>query len=412
MIAMRSRNVPALRLEGFDGEWELKAIGDLSGRTYGGGTPSSDEPGYWSGDIPWIQSSDVAEQGVAPVAPRKHITREAISRSAAMQIPADSVAVVTRVGVGKVSFMPFPYATSQDFVSLSDLSGDPEYIALTVKRRMEGLADQLQGSTIKGITKTELLNQAVYFPPTLEEQQAIGAIFTNLDAAINQHTKKHQALQQAKTALMQRMFPQEEGQTVPELRLDGFDGEWESTTVDAVANVVGGGTPSTSNPSFWDGDIDWYSPNEVGSDIVAKPSNRRITSEGLHASSAQLLPAHRTILYTSRASIGHTAILEHPATTNQGFQSLVLRSGMDTYFVYSLTPLITRKAIKIASGSTFLEISAKALGSIEIPIPPTLEEQQAIGAVFTRLDTLISTEAKCIESLKQTKTALLQQMFI
>ena len=156
MIAMRSRNVPALRLEGFDGEWELKAIGDLSGRTYGGGTPSSDEPGYWSGDIPWIQSSDVAEQGVAPVAPRKHITREAISRSAAMQIPADSVAVVTRVGVGKVSFMPFPYATSQDFVSLSDLSGDPEYIALTVKRRMEGLADQLQGSTIKGITKTEL----------------------------------------------------------------------------------------------------------------------------------------------------------------------------------------------------------------------------------------------------------------
>ncbi|MDK8898780.1 MULTISPECIES: restriction endonuclease subunit S [Corynebacterium] len=167
---MHSHNVPALRLEGFDGEWELKAIGDLSERTYGGGTPSSDEPGYWSGDIPWIQSSDVAEQGVAPVAPRKHITEEAISRSAAMQIPADSVAVVTRVGVGKVSFMPFPYATSQDFVSLSDLSGDPEYIALTVKRRMEGLADQLQGSTIKGITKTELFNQAVYFPPALEEQ--------------------------------------------------------------------------------------------------------------------------------------------------------------------------------------------------------------------------------------------------
>src|SRR5699024_11236654 len=67
-------------------------------------------------------------------------------------------------------------------------------------------------------------------PPTLEEQQAIGAIFTNLDAAINQHTLKHQALQQSKTALMQRMFPQE-GQTVPELRLEGFSGEWEKTTL-------------------------------------------------------------------------------------------------------------------------------------------------------------------------------------
>src|SRR5699024_2069526 len=67
-------------------------------------------------------------------------------------------------------------------------------------------------------------------PPTLEEQQAIGAIFTNLDAAINQHTLKHKALQQSKTALMQRMFPQE-GQTVPELRLEGFSGEWEKTTL-------------------------------------------------------------------------------------------------------------------------------------------------------------------------------------
>lgn len=200
------QTVPELRLDGFDGEWELKAIGDLSGRAYGGGTPSSDEPGYWSGDIPWIQSSDVAEQGVAPVAPRKHITREAISRSAAMQIPADSVAVVTRVGVGKVSFMPFPYATSQDFVSLSDLSGNPEYIALTVKRRMEGLADQLQGSTIKGITKTELLNQAVYFPPTLEEQQAIGAVFTRLDTLISTEAKCIESLKQTKTALLQQMF--------------------------------------------------------------------------------------------------------------------------------------------------------------------------------------------------------------
>lgn len=69
MVAMHSHNVPALRLEGFDGEWELKAIGDLSERTYGGGTPSSDEPGYWSGDIPWIQSSDVAEQGGRPGRP-------------------------------------------------------------------------------------------------------------------------------------------------------------------------------------------------------------------------------------------------------------------------------------------------------------------------------------------------------
>ena len=206
MFPQEGQTVPELRLEGFSGEWEPVTFGELSGRTYGGGTPSSDEPSYWSGDIPWIQSSDVAEDGVAPVVPRKHITREAISCSATMQIPANSVAVVTRVGVGKVSFMPYSYATSQDFVSLSDLSGHPEYIALTVKRRMEGLADQLQGSTIKGITKVELLNQSVHFPPTLEEQQAIGAIFTNLDQLIAAEAQYIASLKQAKTALLQRMF--------------------------------------------------------------------------------------------------------------------------------------------------------------------------------------------------------------
>ena len=73
--------------------------------------------------------------------------------------------------------------------------------------------------------------------------------------------------------------------------------------------------------------------------------------------------------------------------------------------MYSLTPLITRKALKISSGSTFLEISAKALGTIEIPVPPTLEEQQAIGAIFTNLDAAINQHTLKHKALQQAKTA-------
>ncbi|MGV0419480.1 restriction endonuclease subunit S [Corynebacterium segmentosum] len=391
----------------------MKAIGDLSGRTYGGGTPSSDEPGYWSGDIPWIQSSDVAEQGVAQVAPRKHITKEAISRSAAMQIPADSVAVVTRVGVGKVSFMPFPYATSQDFVSLSDLSGDPEYIALTVKWRMEGLADQLQGSTIKGITKTELLHQAVYFPPTLEEQQAIGAIFTNLDAAINQHTTKHQVLQQAKTALMQRMFPQA-GQAVPELRLDGFDGEWEKTAMSNIASFSKGSGYSKNDfrasgtPLFHYGRL--YTNYQLAVTTVDTFAQMRPGST-LSRGNEVLIP-----------SSGETA--EDIATACALLQAGVILGGDlnivrpkpdydNVFLALSFSQGVTKAALKQkAQGKTVVHIHNSDIRSLDVFIPPTLEEQQAIGAVFTRLDTLITTEAKYIESLKQAKSALLQQMFI
>ncbi len=209
---------------------------------------------------------------------------------------------------------------------------------------------------------------------------------------------------------MQRMFPQD-GADEPELRLGGFRGAWEKVQIQQIADVVGGGTPSTSVASFWDGHIDWYSPNEIGEDALAKPSNKRITFAGLANSSAKMLPAHRTILFTSRASIGHAAILDHPATTNQGFQSFVLKNGVDTHFIYALTPKITEIAEQLATGSTFLEVSNKTVREIEVGIP-TLDEQRAIGEVFANLDALIAAEANYITQLTQAKTALLQRMFV
>lgn len=196
----------------------------------------------------------------------------------------------------------------------------------------------------------------------------------------------------------------------PALRFDGFDGEWRAVEIQHIADVIGGGTPSTSVTSFWDGDIDWYSPNEIGETAIAKPSNKRITRAGLANSSARLLPAYRTVLFTSRASIGHAAILDHPATTNQGFQSFVLENGVDTHFVYAVVPKITEIAEQLASGSTFLEVSNKTVREIEIHVPTT-EEQRAIGELFADLDALIEQHRAKRANLQQTKTALLQRMF-
>lgn len=196
----------------------------------------------------------------------------------------------------------------------------------------------------------------------------------------------------------------------PAVRFEGFDGEWGAVELQQIADIVGGGTPSTSVTSFWDGDIDWYSPNEIGETAIAKPSNKRITRAGLANSSARLLPAHRTVLFTSRASIGHAAILDHPATTNQGFQSFVLNKGVDTHFFYALTSKITEIAEQLATGSTFLEVSNKTVREIEVHVPAT-EEQRAIGELFSDLDALIEQHRAKHENLQQTKTALLQRMF-
>ena len=162
-----------------------------------------------------------------------------------------------------------------------------------------------------------------------------------------------------------------------------------------VATIVGGGTPSTNNDAYWDGDIDWYSPAELGEQVYADRSVRRITQAGYDSCSATLLPAGKTILFTSRAGIGNTAILRRSACTNQGFQSLVVNDDTDVYFIYSMTDRIRKFAEQKASGSTFLEISGKGLAAGEFAFP-SKEEQTAIGSMFKQLDHLITLhQRKC-----------------
>ncbi|EGG90592.1 hypothetical protein HMPREF0491_00463 [Lachnospiraceae oral taxon 107 str. F0167] len=156
-----------------------------------------------------------------------------------------------------------------------------------------------------------------------------------------------------------------------------------------VANIVGGGTPSTSNEKYWDGNIDWYAPAEIGEQIYAFWSIRKITEEGLKHSSAKLLPAFKTVLFTSRAGIGNMAVLQKDGATNQGFQSIVCNDCLVPYFVFSMGFQIKKKAERVAAGSTFSEISGKQLCDLEIMVT-TDKEQLKIGSYFQSLDHLIT----------------------
>ena len=165
---------------------------------------------------------------------------------------------------------------------------------------------------------------------------------------------------------------------------------WEQRKLGEVVDIVGGGTPDTSISEYWDGDIDWYSPTEIGDQIYVRNSVKKITALGLQKSSAKLLPANKTILFTSRASIGDMAILAKSATTNQGFQSLVLKDdNIDIYFLFSMGYKIKQFALIHSTGSTFLEISKSELGKMNLFLPK-LEEQQKIGTFFTALDRYIT----------------------
>ncbi|NLS38634.1 restriction endonuclease subunit S [Fructobacillus tropaeoli] len=176
---------------------------------------------------------------------------------------------------------------------------------------------------------------------------------------------------------------------VPQIRFQGFHDDWEQRKLGEVANIVGGGTPSTTEENYWNGDIDWYAPAEIGSSIYVSKSKKTITKLGLSKSSARLLPIG-TILFTSRAGIGNTAILKKSATTNQGFQSIVPdETKLDTYFIFSLSKLLKKYGQKMGAGSTFLEVSGKTMSKMPIFLPE-IDEQRTIGKVFEQLDNLIT----------------------
>ena len=185
---------------------------------------------------------------------------------------------------------------------------------------------------------------------------------------------------------------------------------WEQRKLGEIATIVGGGTPSTKNPEYWDGDINWYSPAEIGNQIYTEKSERQITELGLKKSSAKLLPVG-TVLFTSRAGIGKTAILNKEACTNQGFQSIIPRSKMlNSYFLFSRTNSLKQYGETMGSGSTFVEVSGKQMSKMPLFIP-NINEQSKIAKLFQSLDKTITLHEEKQRQLELLNKALLQKMF-
>ena len=178
------------------------------------------------------------------------------------------------------------------------------------------------------------------------------------------------------------------------MRFKEFQGEWEERKLGEIAEIIGGGTPSTTNEEYWNGEIQWFTPSEIKSNYVSR-SERTITQLGLAKSSAKLLPIG-TILITTRATIGEVAIANEECSTNQGFQSLVVKEGMNNIFVANWIKQNKKELIKRAKGSTFAEISKSEIEKILIILPVT-SEQNKIAAFLSLIDERIQAQIKIIE---------------
>lgn len=206
MFPKKGQKVPEKRFPGFTDDWEQRKVSTIASDTRGGGTPATSNETYWSGNIPWIQSSDLSEGKLFGVEPRKYISRDGLNNSATQLVPENSIAVVTRVGVGKLAFMPFSYTTSQDFLSLCKLQTEPHFTVYALYQMLQGELQAVQGTSIKGMTKDDLLSKSIFAPKDEVEQQQLGSYFRNLDTLITLHQRKLETLKKLKKAMLQKMF--------------------------------------------------------------------------------------------------------------------------------------------------------------------------------------------------------------
>lgn len=195
---------------------------------------------------------------------------------------------------------------------------------------------------------------------------------------------------------------------VPHLRFPEFSGEWETKSINDLADVIGGGTPDTTVKSYWDGGIQWFTPSEIGKNKFVDASLRTITEDGLNNSSAKLLPPN-TILLSSRATIGECSLSLRECATNQGFQSLVSKN-CNVDFLYYLIQTKKKDLIRKSCGSTFLEISANEVRKIQVSVPSDVE-QQKIAELLSLIDKRIATQNKIIERLETLIKGIVDSIF-
>ena len=184
--------------------WVQKQLKEIASFC-GGGTPSKDVTSYWSGNIGWVSSSDIQDEWIDTISITRRINKAAIENSSTKLCPKGSIAIVSRVGVGKVAIMPENLCTSQDFTNIISLDGNKVFFAYQIAFKMKIETTKTQGTSIKGITSDTIKRMMVHIPPQ-DEQEHIAAFLTAVDLKLKYELRLFDSLSGIKKALLQKLF--------------------------------------------------------------------------------------------------------------------------------------------------------------------------------------------------------------
>ena len=386
---MIKNNIPRIRFNNFEAFWVENRIADIVKISAGG-------------DVDKVK---LKESGKYPVIANALTNKGIVGFYEDYKVKAPAVTVT---GHGDVGYAVARHENFTPIVRLLTLQSekiDVDYL----ENQINSMRILNESTGVPQLTAPQLGNYTVYHPK-IEEQSAIGTLFRTLDDLLSSYKDNLANYQSLKATMLSKMFPKA-GQTVPEIRLDGFEGEWELIKLGEVCDLITKGTTAKSQSE--QGKVNFVKVENLKDNEIY--SVVKISEEEHLGSLKRSILFEGDILFSIAGTLGRTAIVRNnvlPANTNQAL-AIIRGYKLDAYF---LLVVLSGEVVKdyIRKNPTVgaqPNLSLEQVSSLKIQAP-SIEEQQAIGAYFSNLDNLINSYQEKISQLEDLKKKLLQDMFI
>ena len=376
---MIKRDIPKIRFYSYQGAWTEKRIADMVKISAGG-------------DVDKIK---LKESGKYPVVANALTNKGIIGFYDDYKVKAPAVTVTGRGDVGYAVARHENFTPIVRLLTLQSENIDVDYL----ENQINSMRILNESTGVPQLTAPQLGNYKVYHPE-IEEQSAIGSLFRTLDDLLSSYKDNLANYQSLKATMLSKMFPKA-GQTVPEIRLDGFEGEWEEKQFSKLVKRVTQSSDSDSLPKVEFEDI-ISGQGRLNKDISSKFDNRK----GIH-----FKPGY-TLYGKLRPYLNNWLLPKFEGVALGDFW-VFDPNGNDSNFIYYLVQSNRyQKVANDTSGTKMPRSDWKSVSSTIFAIPQTVAEQQAIGAYFSNLDNLINSHQEKISQLETLKKKLLQDMFI
>jgi len=324
---------------------------------------------------------------------------------------SNDILISVRAPVGDVNIAPFRCCIGRGLASIRPNSHklSPPFMFYLLKFQKRKLENLSTGSTFKAIKRKDIENLEFPLPP-LPEQQKIAEILSTADEAIQKVDEAIEKTQRLKKGLMQELLSKGIGhEEFKETGIGRIPKEWEVVRLrDVTLGLLGGGTPSTSNRNYWDGNIPWMTSAHITGRIVAN-AQRNITNDGLRNSATNLVPKDN-LLVATRVGIGKAAINKVDIAISQDLTGVIIDKAKSTPdFLYWCIISNERRLKSLAQGSTIKGLLREDLGKLNISLPP-LPEQQKIAEILSTVDKRLELLRRRKEKLEKVKKGLMNDL--